>query len=135
VAGRSIRTTLFRLELYQQIPHRGMDRVKQRGAAGLLLDVGGAILTLAALALAPVSVVQPILGCGLAFVAIFSHYLTADRLRASDWAACLLCVAVCLDQTPNLTRGHHVPFIRCSRSVGKALTLTLNVVTSSRLIR
>lgn len=61
--------------------------------AGLLLDVGGAILTLAALALAPVSVVQPILGCGLACVAIFSHYLTADRLRASDWAACLLCVA------------------------------------------
>ena len=59
---------------------------------GLVLDVGGAIMTLLALAMAPVSVVQPILGCGLAFVAIFSHYLTADRLRAFDWGACALCV-------------------------------------------
>ena len=59
---------------------------------GFGLDVGGAIMTLLALALAPVSLVQPILGCGLAFVAIFSHYLTADRLRAFDWGACALCV-------------------------------------------
>jgi len=60
---------------------------------GLVLDVGGAIMTLLALAMAPVSVVQPILGCGLAFVAIFSHYLTADRLQLRDWGACALCVA------------------------------------------
>jgi drug/metabolite transporter (DMT)-like permease len=60
--------------------------------AGLGLDVGGALMTLVALALAPVSVVQPILGCGLAFVAIFSHYLTSDHLRTFDWGACLVCV-------------------------------------------
>ncbi|KAJ1476562.1 hypothetical protein T484DRAFT_1965425 [Baffinella frigidus] len=61
--------------------------------AGLGLDVSGALMTLVALALAPVSVVQPILGCGLAFVAIFSHYLTSDHLRTFDWAACFVCVA------------------------------------------
>lgn len=39
---------------------------------GVLLDIGGALMTMISLSLAPVSVVQPVLGCGLAFVAIFS---------------------------------------------------------------
>eukprot|EP00286_Rhodomonas_abbreviata_P026468 CAMPEP_0181308686 /NCGR_PEP_ID=MMETSP1101-20121128/11603_1 /TAXON_ID=46948 /ORGANISM="Rhodomonas abbreviata, Strain Caron Lab Isolate" /LENGTH=331 /DNA_ID=CAMNT_0023415101 /DNA_START=239 /DNA_END=1231 /DNA_ORIENTATION=+ len=59
---------------------------------GFAMDVGGALLTLTALAMAPVSVVQPILGCGPGIVAVFSYFLTSDRLRTSDWAASGLCV-------------------------------------------
>jgi len=39
---------------------------------GVALDVSGALMTMVSLSLAPVSVVQPVLGCGLAFVALFS---------------------------------------------------------------
>eukprot|EP00291_Cryptomonas_curvata_P016766 CAMPEP_0172164202 /NCGR_PEP_ID=MMETSP1050-20130122/7712_1 /TAXON_ID=233186 /ORGANISM="Cryptomonas curvata, Strain CCAP979/52" /LENGTH=233 /DNA_ID=CAMNT_0012834509 /DNA_START=181 /DNA_END=878 /DNA_ORIENTATION=+ len=60
---------------------------------GFLLDVVGGFLTLAAVAHAPISVVQPILGCGLAFVAIFSHYITSERLSRRDSMSCLLCIS------------------------------------------
>ena len=59
---------------------------------GFLSDVLGGFLTLGAVALAPISIVQPILGCGLAFVAIFSHYVTGESLGKHDWVACSLCV-------------------------------------------
>ena len=39
---------------------------------GVVLDISGALMTMVSLSLAPVSVVQPVLGCGLAFVALFS---------------------------------------------------------------
>ena len=60
---------------------------------GVLLDIGGALMTMVSLSLAPVSVVQPVLGCGLAFVAIFSvsYVLLACRgvvLRATAAPAC-----------------------------------------------
>lgn len=59
---------------------------------GFSMDIGGAILTLLALGMAPVSVVQPILGCGPGIVAVASYFLTSDRLRNLDWAAAALCV-------------------------------------------
>ena len=39
---------------------------------GVILDVCGALMNMLSLSLAPVSVVQPVLGCGLVFVALFS---------------------------------------------------------------
>ncbi|EKX48028.1 hypothetical protein GUITHDRAFT_136988 [Guillardia theta CCMP2712] len=59
---------------------------------GFILDVSGALMTLVALSLAHVSVVQPVLGSGLAFVAIFSHYLTSDRMQFMDWVGCVICI-------------------------------------------
>ena len=59
---------------------------------GVVLDVAGALLTMFSLSLAPVSIVQPVLGCGLAFVAIFSHLLTSDRMGIWDWSACGACM-------------------------------------------
>jgi len=41
---------------------------------GVMLDVSGALMTMLSLSLAPVSVVQPVLGCGLVFVALFSVF-------------------------------------------------------------
>uniref|UniRef100_A0A7S0HRA1 Magnesium transporter n=1 Tax=Hanusia phi TaxID=3032 RepID=A0A7S0HRA1_9CRYP len=59
---------------------------------GFILDLSGALMTLVALSLAHVSVVQPVLGSGLAFVAIFSHYLTSDRMQLMDWVGCMICI-------------------------------------------
>lgn len=75
---------------------------------GFLLDVTGGVVTIAAVASAPISIVQPILGCGLAFVAIFSHLVTGELLGERDWIACTICVVgtVLLGLTTSEASGH-----------------------------
>ena len=54
----------------------------RRWLAGLAADFGGALLMIAAFALAPVSLVQPVSGVGLVSLAVYSHvWLKARRPR------------------------------------------------------
>ncbi|KAK5817330.1 probable magnesium transporter NIPA9 [Gossypium arboreum] len=52
---------------------------------GFLIDISGALLMLRALSLAPVSVIQPVSGCGLAILSIFSHFYLQEVMNVIDW--------------------------------------------------
>nr|KYP58733.1 hypothetical protein KK1_014154 [Cajanus cajan] len=57
---------------------------------GFLMDISGALLMLRALSLAPVSVIQPVSGCGLAILSIFSHFYLKEVMNAVDWVGITL---------------------------------------------
>ncbi|CAJ1973545.1 unnamed protein product [Sphenostylis stenocarpa] len=52
---------------------------------GFLMDIFGALLMLRALALAPVSVIQPVSGFGLAILSVFSHFYLKEVMNVVDW--------------------------------------------------
>nr|CAB3478078.1 unnamed protein product [Digitaria exilis] len=58
--------------------------------SGFLMDMCGAALMLTALSQAPVSVVQPIAGCGLAILCVFSHFYLKEVMNGLDWVAITL---------------------------------------------
>ncbi|KAK2398822.1 hypothetical protein P8452_06174 [Trifolium repens] len=57
---------------------------------GFLMDIFGALLMLRALSLAPVSVIQPVSGCGLAILSIFSHFYLQEVMNVVDWVGVTL---------------------------------------------
>ncbi|KAK1312259.1 hypothetical protein QJS10_CPA07g00989 [Acorus calamus] len=57
---------------------------------GFLMDIFGALLMLRALSQAPVSVIQPVSGCGLAILCVFSHYYLKEVMNALDWVGIVL---------------------------------------------
>eukprot|EP00884_Botryococcus_braunii_P012214 jgi/Botrbrau1/20994/Bobra.0144s0012.2 len=60
---------------------------------GVAADLSGALLMIAAFALAPVSLVQPVSGVGLVTLAIFSHFYLEERLKWGEWAATAVAAA------------------------------------------
>jgi uncharacterized membrane protein len=52
---------------------------------GLVLDVLGGVLMILALAIAPVSVVQPVAAGGVAILAGFSHVFLDEKLKEKEW--------------------------------------------------
>jgi len=58
--------------------------------SGLAVDLLGAVLMVASLDLAPVSLVQPVAGGGLVVLAVFSHYYLEERLSPGEWAGVAL---------------------------------------------
>ncbi|KAF9617706.1 hypothetical protein IFM89_038206 [Coptis chinensis] len=57
---------------------------------GFLMDIFGALLMLKALSQAPVSVIQPVSGCGLAILCIFSHFYLKEVMNAIDWVGIVM---------------------------------------------
>ncbi len=50
-------------------------------------------MTLVALAISPVSIVQPVMGSGLGIAALFSNYYLHEQLSKAEWTGCGIVMA------------------------------------------
>ncbi|XP_031473893.1 probable magnesium transporter NIPA9 isoform X1 [Nymphaea colorata] len=57
---------------------------------GFMIDIAGAVLMLSALSQAPVSIIQPVSGSGLAILCVFSHFYLKEIMDPLDWVGITL---------------------------------------------
>ncbi|PHU13980.1 putative magnesium transporter NIPA9 [Capsicum chinense] len=91
---------------------------------GLLMDLFGAVLMLRALSLAPVSVIQPVSGCGLAILSVFSHFYLKEIMNVIDWIGITLAgigtIAVGAggeEQQASAISIFHLPWLACAVTI------------------
>lgn len=72
---------------------------------GLIGDVSGAILTAVALALAPVSTVQPIISSGVIFLVLFSHFYLGERVSIREWIGVFVAIVGTVGVGITMTSG------------------------------
>jgi len=79
------------------LPQLSLDRkvIRKYGGSrtwviGVAVDIAGALLMLKAVSQAPVSVVQPVSGCGLAVLAVFSHFYLHEAMHGLDWVGVVM---------------------------------------------
>ncbi|XP_009770654.1 putative magnesium transporter NIPA9 [Nicotiana tabacum] len=91
---------------------------------GLLMDLFGAVLMLRALSLAPVSVIQPVSGCGLAILSVFSHFYLKEIMNVIDWIGITLAgigtIAVGAggeEQQASAISIFHLPWLACAVAI------------------
>ncbi|XP_039036589.1 probable magnesium transporter NIPA9 [Hibiscus syriacus] len=92
--------------------------VNKSWAIGFLIDISGALLMLRALSMAPVSVVQPVSGCGLAILSIFSHFYLQEVMNVIDWMGITLAgigtIVTPFGQTRGLKHGRAIVISTCA---------------------
>ncbi|GER35404.1 hypothetical protein STAS_11677, partial [Striga asiatica] len=87
---------------------------------GFLMDIFGAILMLLALSHAPVSVIQPVSGCGLAILSVFSHFYLKEIMNPIDWMGIIFAGIGTIgvgaggeEQKSSSISIYHLPWLAC----------------------
>ena len=110
---------------------------------GMILDIFGGLLMLIALALAPVSVVQPVAAGGVCVLAWFSHVFLDERISEKEWVGVFLAVlgtcgigwtstqkTTTIKKTENVNDDDHfVGFWRCMFGVLVVLSATMFLIS------
>ncbi|KAK9809205.1 hypothetical protein WJX72_011379 [[Myrmecia] bisecta] len=86
---------------------------------------------IAAFALAPVSVVQPVSGIGLVTLAVFSHFYLQERLQLAEWVAVVLAAAGTIGLGATGEEAATKQAIRPSRLVGVLACLSVALGAAS----
>ena len=98
-------------------------------------SAGGALQTFA-FALAPVSLLQPVSGIGLAGLALYSHFALHDKLRREEWVAvavaCLGTLGLGVSSAADSASLHAVPFWRMFVVLAATGWVVLQKMTETR---
>eukprot|EP00310_Coccolithus_braarudii_P013633 CAMPEP_0183337940 /NCGR_PEP_ID=MMETSP0164_2-20130417/5411_1 /TAXON_ID=221442 /ORGANISM="Coccolithus pelagicus ssp braarudi, Strain PLY182g" /LENGTH=219 /DNA_ID=CAMNT_0025507713 /DNA_START=21 /DNA_END=676 /DNA_ORIENTATION=- len=102
----------------------------RRWMLGITLDIAGALVGLASLALLPISIAQPIFCNGLVVLALFSTCYLKEKLGLFDWSAVALCIlgTSLLAFTLEATDWAGVDVIWLERKVGIVLVCAVALI-------